>query len=121
MCHMWHTNGVGESVIEFPLRLKMTPEFSRWRDSLPLDLKRRVDARFDEFRFGHFGVSRALGDGLFELKWGNGMRVYFSRRRIGLVDSLVLWGGFKGTQDGDILKARRLKERYEDELENDAH
>jgi len=66
---------------------------------------------------GYFGDSRSLGEGLFELKWKNGMRVYYSRKRIGKIDTIVLWGGFKGTQTTDIKKARSIKARYERELE----
>jgi putative component of toxin-antitoxin plasmid stabilization module len=61
-----------------------------------------------------------LGDGLFELKWRSGMRVYYSRRRVAGVDVIVVWGGFKGTQDAGIAKARSLKDRYEAELADEA-
>lgn len=54
---------------------------------------------------------------MFELKWNNGMRVYYSRKKIKNVDTIVLWGGFKGTQRADISKARKLKMRCEYELE----
>lgn len=48
------------------------------------------------------------------------MRVYYSRKRIGEVDTIVLWGGFKGSQRADIRKARALKERYENELKEES-
>lgn len=102
------------------LRLKATPEFISWCDSLTLDLRRRVHARIDNIRVGIFANSRSLGDGLFELKWKIGMRVYFSRKRVAGIDVIVLWGGFKGTQPSDIVHARKLKHRYEKELEEDA-
>lgn len=47
------------------------------------------------------------------------MRVYYTRRRVGGVDSIVLQGGFKSTQWADIERSRRLQTRYEEELESD--
>lgn len=99
------------------LRLWKTPEFNGWHGSLRDTEQARIDARLDRLKIGHLGSSRDLGEGLFELKWGNGMRVYYSRKRIGEVDTIVIWGGFKGSQKADIRRARALKERYENELE----
>lgn len=104
---------------ELQLRLKKTSEFHKCYSALRDTERTRIDARLDRLKEGHVGSSRNLGDGLFELKWANGMRVYYSRRRIGDVDTIVLWGGFKGTQKVDIRKARRLKEWYEHELEKE--
>ena len=98
------------------LRLRKSLEFDGWYRSLRDTEQARIDARLDRLKIGHLGSSRDLGDGLFELKWVNGMRVYYSRKRIGEVDTIVIWGGFKGTQKIDIRKARALKERYENEL-----
>ena len=67
-------------------------------------------------KVGVFINSKSLKGGLFELKWKNGIRVYYSRKKIKGVDGTVLWGGFKGTQAKDIKKARRIKLRYEDEF-----
>jgi len=102
------------------LRLWKTPEFDAWYGSLRDTERTRIDARLDRLKIGHLGSSRDLGEGLFELKWVNGMRVYYSRKRIGEVDTIVLWGGFKGSQKADIRKARALKERYENELEKES-
>ena len=66
---------------------------------------------------GLFRSSKSLGRGLLELKWKSGMRVYYSRKRIAGADVIVLWGGSKGTQVKDIRKARQIKRRYEDALE----
>lgn len=101
------------------LILKKTREFANWYDSIAPTQKTRVDARLDNMANGFFGDSRSLGGGLFELKWKNGTRVYFSRKKIKDIDTIVLWGGFKGTQKSDVSKARRLKDGYEYELENE--
>lgn len=101
------------------LTLKTTAEFAEWYEELSDTQRTRIDARLDNVKEGHFGSPRSLGSGLLELKWKNGMRVYFSRKKIGSVDVIILWGGFKGTQDADITRGRRLKERYEHEYKND--
>lgn len=102
---------------ELHLVLKKTPEFHDWYSELSDTEQTRIDARLDRAKQGHFSVSRDLGGGLLEFKWANGMRVYYSRKRIQRIDVLVLWGGFKGTQKSDIPRARRLKWEYEHDLE----
>ncbi|MBI5246303.1 MAG: type II toxin-antitoxin system RelE/ParE family toxin [Elusimicrobia bacterium] len=97
----------------FALRLFLTPEFHAWRDTLDKAADSRLEVRIERLQSGHFGDSRSLGNGLFELRWRNGMRVYYTRKRIRDIDSIVLHGGFKGTQYADIDKARALKIRYE--------
>ena len=101
------------------LALKATPEFVGWRDGLHPSWRVRISARFDLVRAGHFGDSKGLGDGLFEMRWRNGLRVCYLRRRVAGADVIIVWGGFKGTQDADIAKARSLKKRYEKELANE--
>lgn len=96
--------------------LLLTREFLAWRDELDPVLRIRVANRLEHLAIGHLGDSRSLGDGLFELRWRMGMRLYYTRRRIGGVDSIVLIGGFKGTQHGDIAKARALRAIYERRL-----
>jgi putative addiction module killer protein len=63
--------------------------------------------------FGHFDDARYLGDGLAELRWKSGVRVYFSR----IADEhgkavLLILGGTKHGQKKDISKARLLLLRY---------
>lgn len=99
-----------------PVRIFLTPEFSAWRDTLEPKQERRLEGRLGRLRQGHFGDSRSLDEGLFELKWRSGLRVYYSRTRAGNVDIIVLHGGFKGTQHADIQRARRLQACYEETL-----
>ena len=94
--------------------LKKTADFAGWYQSIDTVDQTKVDARLDNMKDGDFSSSRNLQDGLFETKWKNGMRVYYSRKRIAGADVIVLWGGYKGTQKRDIPKARGIKRRYED-------
>lgn len=58
---------------------------------------------------GHFGHSKDLGEGLVELKFNDGRRIYFGVT--GNNEITLLLGGNKNGQDKDIKKARRLLDR----------
>ena len=90
-----------------------TDEFLDWLDSLGNKLRALVDGRLDRIRESrHFGDFRPLGDGLYELRWKNGTRVYFSYvTGDGGRMVLMLWGGAKNGQGRDIVKARKLQGR----------
>ena len=78
-------------------RLKKTLEFAVWLEKQDPRTAALVEMRLDRIQtHAHFGKSRALGDGLFELKWDGGLRVYFGY--IALADGnavLMLLGGTK--------------------------
>lgn len=90
-----------------------TDEFVEWLDSRGGKRRALVDSRLDRIReSGHFGDFKHLGDGLYELRWKNGIRAYFSfLAEEGGRLVLMLWGGDKNGQDRDIVKARRLQDR----------
>ena len=104
----------------FSFALQRTKEFGRWYSEQDGRDRLRLDARIQAMILGEFVDSKSLSDGLFELRWRSGMRVYFSRKRVANIDIFVLWGGFKGTQNTDIAKARVLKMRSEYEAEIEA-
>lgn len=61
------------------MRLKRLPEFEKWLTQETAKSQLQIEGRLKRIRDdGHFGESRDLGDGLAELKWKNGRRVYFS-------------------------------------------
>jgi putative addiction module killer protein len=93
------------------IEVKSSPDFKSWIESLSLPeellIKKRILLIEEE---GHFGDCKYLGDGLFELRWKNGKRVYFAKltnRRI-----LLLLGGRKNAQEKEIKKARLLLKRF---------
>ena len=87
--------------------------FDEWLDGLSSYLQALVETRLRRIReHNHFGDVRPLGDGLFELRWKNGLRVYFSY--IVMADekaALMLLGGDKNGQNRDIAKARAFLAR----------
>jgi putative addiction module killer protein len=80
--------------------------YGDWLEGLDPVTIARIALRVDRLRAGNFGVHRHLGGGLFEAKFhaGPGLRVYFGVKRSELI--LLLCGGDKSDQAGDILRAK---------------
>jgi putative addiction module killer protein len=83
--------------------------FGKLRDR---QARARVLARIARIRLGNFGDSKALGEGLSELRidYGPGYRLYFSQVEGRIV--LLLFGGDKRTQSADIERARQYLADY---------
>jgi putative addiction module killer protein len=79
--------------------------FQRLRDK---QAKARIQVRIDRLMLGNAGDVRPVGDGVSELRidYGPGYRVYYVRRGNMLI--VLLAGGDKRTQSGDIETAHQL-------------
>jgi putative addiction module killer protein len=68
--------------------------------------KQKIQARLARVRLGNLGHTRAVGQGVLELKidYGPGFRVYFGQDGPNLI--ILLCGGDKSTQDADIQQAK---------------
>jgi putative addiction module killer protein len=89
--------------------VRKTDVFSRWLDDLrDIQARARVQARIERLIAGNPGDVAPVGEGVSELRIdiGPGYRVYFKRRGQELI--LLLAGGDKSTQTGDIKTALRL-------------
>lgn len=87
--------------------------FHEWLNDLDGSLKYRVQARITKLKYsGHFGMSKVLDDNLFELKFdfGGGIRLYYGIENSVVV--ILLCGGNKGTQDRDIMLAKKYWKNY---------
>lgn len=88
-----------------------------WLESISVKEQALLNSRLLRIQeFDHFGDFKSLGQGLFELRWKSGLRVYYS---IGQDEQgklvLLLLGGKKPTQKKDIEKSRKiLKETVEE-------
>ncbi len=86
-------------------------EFENWLMNESPKIQALVEARiFRMQHHNHFGDAKHLGERLSELRWKNGLRVYFSR--VGNRVIILLYGGGKNEQKNDIKKERVLLERY---------
>lgn len=76
-----------------------------------------IRARLGRIRLGSIGDHKSVGNGVFELRidYGPGYRVYFGREGKTLV--ILLCGGDKGSQQRDIVMAKRFWVDYRREKE----
>ena len=76
--------------------------------------KKKINARIARARAGNFGDSKAVGEGVVELRvdYGPGFRVYFGRYGDTVV--VLLCGGDKRTQDKDITLAKEYWKKYKE-------
>jgi putative component of toxin-antitoxin plasmid stabilization module len=71
-CGILHTVNVEFSI-------EKTSVFNDWFDDQSDKIQGLIRARFSRIEIaGHFGVVNSVGDGVFELKWKIGLRVYFA-------------------------------------------
>lgn len=86
-----------------------TEPFDIWYANLrDLQIRSRVLARIRRAELGNLGDWKAVGEGVREMRipCGPGIRVYFLEWRGGIV--VLLAGGDKSTQEGDIACAKAL-------------
>lgn len=85
-----------------------TSHFEEWFKKQSKETKAKVQIRLDRIAIdGHFGFTNFF-DGIVELKWKSGLRIYTAR--LGQIVIVVLAGGTKHGQSKDIKKAKKLLE-----------
>jgi putative addiction module killer protein len=72
----------------------------------------KIASRINRLAAGNFGDCKSLREGLYELRvdWGPGYRVYYAM--IGKICVLLLCGGDKRKQSGDIERALQFLKDY---------
>ncbi len=91
------------------IEVRKTDEFAQWIDGLrDIRARARIQARIERLALGNAGDAKPVGEGVSEMRidYGPGYRVYF--KKAGLVLIMLLVGGDKKTQAGDIRTALRL-------------
>lgn len=91
------------------MEVRKTEVFALWLDGLrDLRARARVQIRIERLASGNPGDVAPVGEGVSELRidYGPGYRVYFKSR--GADSIILLAGGRKSTQAGDIKAALRL-------------
>lgn len=104
---------VSEKEVRTYLRPDGTCPFNDWLESLrDRQTRARIRARINRVRLGNFGDCKSVGKGVSELRidYGPGYRVYFGIAGTKLV--ILLCGGDKSSQSGDIRKAIEYWEDY---------
>lgn len=86
------------------------PKYKEWFETQTEKSKLQIEKRLDKIKeYGHFGHSRDLEEGLFELKFNDGRRIYYTI--IPKNNVILLLGGSKNGQDSDIRKAKNSIEK----------
>ena len=89
--------------------IKRLPEFDEWFDG-PRDRTTRIRlaVRLDKVQRGILGDVKPVGDGIYEMRefFGPGWRMYYVQQ--GAVLIVMLGGGDKSSQTGDIAAAKKL-------------
>ncbi len=88
-----------------------TPPLVAWLESLDEKIRYRVKERLNRLRVGNFGDSKALKEGVFELRchFGAGYRIYYGIDQ-GVV--ILLCGGDKDSQKKDIKMSKQFWKDY---------
>jgi len=86
--------------------------FDEWFFSLDKSDKNKAEVRIKRASMGLYGKYRNLSCGITELKFENGIRIYFSE--VENVVLLLLCGGNKTRQSDDIQKAQKYLEDYKE-------
>lgn len=90
-------------------RIVATIEYLEWFKNQTPKTQGLIQARIKRILdFGHFGETKHLENNLLELKWKNGLRVYFSLAQDDLGKLIfILCGGNKNSQKKDIKIAKK--------------
>ena len=99
------------------VEIRQTECFGQWIESLrDLRAKARVQARIERLIGGNPGDVRPIGAGVSELRinYGPGYRVYYQQKGTTLI--ILLAGGDKSSQPGDIEGAHSLARQIKETL-----
>jgi putative addiction module killer protein len=95
--------------------VQQTAIFEAWIDGLK-DMRAvaRIEVRLRRLALGNVGDAKSLGDGVSEMRidYGPGYRLYFTRRGERIV--ILLCGGDKKRQSGDIARAKQMAKEADD-------
>lgn len=88
-------------------RIAKAAGYEAWYQEQTVKFRAQVEKRLSNIEIhGHFGHVKDLGDGVAEIKFNNGSRIYFARTDADQITLLL--GGNKHAQSKDIAKAKKL-------------
>ena len=84
-------------------------EYLIWYEAQSAKIRAQIDSRLEKIRdYGHYGHVRKLSSFLFEIKFNNGNRIYYTERIFDGEVLILILGGNKNGQDKDIKKAQKI-------------
>lgn len=96
--------------------VRETETYSNWfRGIRDIQARARILLRIRRLSLGNFGDVAPVGEGISELRihFGPGYRVYLMRRGSPLI--ILLGGGDKSSQKGDIAAAKALAKKLREQ------
>ena len=84
--------------------------YLEWYNSLDKSLRLLVDKRLSKVERGLYGNNKRLSEELYELKFDNGLRIYYTE--VGNTIVLLFTGGNKSKQSKDIEIATKYLNEY---------
>ena len=84
--------------------------YLEWYNSLDKSLRLLVDKRLSKVERGLYGNNKRLSEELYELKFDNGLRIYYTEIENTIV--LLFTGGNKSKQSKDIETATKYLNEY---------
>ncbi len=84
--------------------------YLEWYSSLDKSLRLIVDKRLSKVERGLYGNNKRLSEELYELKFDNGLRIYYTEKENMIV--ILLTGGNKSKQSKDIEVATKYLNEY---------
>ena len=91
--------------------------YLEWYKSIDKSLKLIVDKRLLKVERNLFGDSKRLSEYLYELKFNNGLRIYYTECNNTIV--LLLTGGSKSKQSKDIALAEKYIKDFNERRNNE--
>lgn len=92
------------------LEVRKTAQFAAWIEALrDRQAVARINIRIARLALGHPGDAKSVGGNIREMRldFGPGYRIYFTQRDRQLI--VLLCGGDKATQRGDIALAKQIE------------
>ena len=87
--------------------VETTALYDEWLKAQTPKMQAQIAKRLANIKaHGHFGHTRQLDSRLAEIKFNNGIRIYFAMKSATTL--ILLLGGNKNGQDKDIKKAKAL-------------
>ena len=88
--------------------------YLEWYKSLDKSLKLIVDKRISKIERGLLGNIKRLSEDLYEIKFDNGLRIYYTEKGDTII--LLLTGGSKSKQSKDIELAQKYISEYNERI-----
>jgi len=88
--------------------------YLEWYSSLDKSLRLIVDKRLSKVERGLYGNNKRLTEELYELKFDNGLRIYYTEKNNTIV--ILFTGGNKSKQQKDIEIAKKYLKEYKERI-----